>query len=304
MLASATIFPPPADIDNRLFRAIMVHVFTQKTPPRGFMLLAVSTGVRELVKKFLLGKDGGAVLAATIKHALHRMVWLHHRACIWDYNTPLRKYLLTIVAGPPSKLGAALITTASRLYPTPALRWRLLKAAAAIAFTPELRKQLQLEEPDTYLRKKLFAISTEAAASDSACQEIRTQIVGNTVRRICDDITHTMSRASRERLRKASGDIAQELVRSVADMVDPAQPALSLIAWAALQEKFTVETAWRVEKIPTPLRHYCHQWLQQQNGGNTSALLPRCTSTGVCNYLYQVRDFTCGSPDCSSWRIT
>jgi len=249
---------PLAAFNTKILRAIIV--LTVRSPAKSkqalwrFRLLrGVCREFRDVLDGILMEKEaGGDIIAAAIQCRLHLSIWMHHRGCTWGYTIYRHECLLKIAAEAKTtdELCERLINITFESPPVPALKMMLISVVAGLAYTPEHRKRLRELEYDEDL-----------APLDVELLDLAT--ARKLVRKAAASIMETAGRRGRARLTRESAESTRILVNSVIDYLDPADPNMSIIAWAGLHDRFgaILDRNPKREIIPDRLRRLCIRWL-------------------------------------------
>ena len=217
-----------------------------------FRLRAVSRAFRDTLEPVLMDGD---LLVAEIHRCLQEEVWQHHYGCLQEYTVELHDYLLKIASESKTagELCELLIDTAFEIRPVPALKRMLMEAAAGAACTPELQWGLhQLEDDDAQTRFGPLVLNPLKMAA-----------VRKRVRAAAASILPWAGRQGTDQLNTECAEAVRRLDQCIVAYLDPAAPAVSVIMWAGLQWKYTIETAWtkRHCAVRDSLRLLCIRWL-------------------------------------------
>ena len=219
------------------------------------VLRRVCRRFRGVLDGILMEKEaGGNLLAAAVQCRVHLGIWMHHRRCTtWGYTADLHKGLLTIAAEAKTaeELCELLINITYESPPSPTLTRMLMVAAAGVAYDPEHRERLrQLEADDSQTNFSPLSVELVGVAT-----------ARKLVREVAASIMVLAGRRGRARLTRESASATRWLVDSV--IVDPADPNISIIAWAGLQENFgaILDRDPKRKIFPDRLRSLCIRWL-------------------------------------------
>ena len=217
-----------------------------------FRLRAVSRAFRDILERVLMDGD---LLVAEIHRCLQEEIWQHHYGCLQDYTVDLHDHLLKIASEAKNthELCDLLIDTAFEIQPVPALRRKLMEAAAGAACTPTLQWCLhQLEDDDAQTRFGPLVI-----------KPLKMAAVRKRVRAAAASILPRAGRQGTDQLNTECAEAVRRLDQCIVAYLAPAAPAVSVIMWAGLQWKYTIETAWtkRHCAVRDSLRLLCIRWL-------------------------------------------
>ena len=238
-------------IDDRMIESIVLSADDGGTLWI-FRLRAVCRAFRDILERVLMDGD---LLVSMIHRCLRDEIWQHHYGCLQDYTVELHDYLLKIASEAKNthELCDLLIDTAFEIQPVPALRRKLMEAAAGAACTPTLQWCLhQLEDDDAQTRFGPLAI-----------KPLKMAAVRKRVRAAAALILPRAGRQGTDQLNTECAEAVRRLDQCIVAYLDPAAPAVSVIMWAGLQWKYRIETAWTKWHcaVRDSLRYLCIRWL-------------------------------------------
>ena len=219
-------------IDDRMLKSIVLSADDGGTLWI-FRLRAVCRAFRDILERVLMDGD---LLVSMIHRCLQEEIWQHHYGCLQDYTVELHDYLLKIASEAKNthELCDLLIDTAFEIQPVPALRRKLMEAAAGAAGGPTLQWGLhQLEDDDAQTRFGPLVI-----------KPLKMAAVRKRVRAAAASILPRTGRQGTDQLNTECAEAVRRLDQCIVAYLDPAAPAVSVIMWAGLQWKYRIETAW------------------------------------------------------------
>ena len=240
------------DIPDEVITPCIIHAVNDGGVLSIFRLRGVCRKFRDILESILID---GHLLEAAIHRCLYDEIRQHHYGCLKDHTNEIIEYLLKIAseAVTADELCEQLIETAFEIEPVPVLKRMLMEAAAGAACTPKLRKMLhQLEDDDA-----------QNCFGPLSIEPLEMAAVREQVRRVAASIMPRAGRQGINRLNKECAEAVRRLGQYIIAYLDPAAPVMSLILWAGLQWKYTIETAWTKRHcvVQDSLRYLCIRWL-------------------------------------------